>query len=92
MITSTEITVLQLVENLQSDLLNLQSERRLRAVSLIARVLENLLQSGTVVTREIELLTEFFCSKLKDHHSLLPATLQGIHALVGYTDFVLLLF
>lgn len=87
MITSKELSILQLIESLQSDLLDALAERRVRAVSLIAKVLELLIPAGAVSDKEIELLAEFFCSKLKDHHSLLPATLHGLFALVGFATF-----
>jgi hypothetical protein len=52
-------------------------------VFTIAKILEQLIpELKGLSEKEVELITEFFCSKLKDHHSILPAALQGLHALV----------
>jgi DNA repair/transcription protein MET18/MMS19 len=82
-IASKELTILKLVEDLQPDLLNLQNTHRCKAVSTIGTILEQLgPELKGLNEKEVELVTEFFCSKLKDHHSILPAALQGLHALV----------
>jgi hypothetical protein len=82
-IASKELTILQLVEDLQPDLLHQQPTHRLKTVSTISAILEQLVpELKGLNEKEVELLTEFFCSKLKDHHSILPAALQGLHALV----------
>ncbi len=79
-----DLTILQLVEGLQPDLLHQQAAHRCRAVSTIAMILEHLAPSLKGLNeKEIELIAEFFCSKLKDHHSMIPAALQGLHALVA---------
>lgn len=83
MITSKQSTILQLIEGLQEDLLNTQTGPRCKAVACVAKVLEQLLPSPGLSDQEIKLLTEFLCSKLKDHHSILPSTLTGILALVS---------
>ncbi|KAK4011886.1 hypothetical protein OUZ56_020995 [Daphnia magna] len=81
-IASREITILQLVENLQPELLHQQAAYRCRAVSTIASILEQLAPDLKEINeKEIDLITEFFCSKLKDHHSILPAALHGLHVL-----------
>ena len=78
-----DLTIVQLVEGLQPDLLHQQATQRCRAVSTIAMILEHLGPNLEGLNdKEIELITEFFCSKLKDHHSIIPAALQGLHALV----------
>ena len=82
-IASRDLTVLQLVENLQQDLLNEQASHRCKSVVAFALVLDHLIPELIGLNnKEVELVTEFFCSKLKDHHSIIPAALQGIHALV----------
>lgn len=71
------------MEGLQPDLLHQQAAHRCKTVSSIASILEQLPPGLKGLNeKEIELLAEFFCSKLKDHHSILPAALQGLHALV----------
>lgn len=82
-ITSRTLSLLQLVEALQQDLLHEQASHRCKTVRALASVLEELSPElkGTS-EKEIEVITEFFCSKLKDHHSLLPAALSGLLALV----------
>ncbi|EFX86854.1 hypothetical protein DAPPUDRAFT_221700 [Daphnia pulex] len=81
-IASKELTILKLVEDLQPDLLNQQNTHRCKAVSTIGTILEQLgPELKGLNEKEVELVTEFFCSKLKDHHSILPAALQGLHAL-----------
>lgn len=82
-IASKELTILQLIENLQSDLLHQQATHRCKTVSTVATILEQLVpELKGLNEKEVELITEFFCSKLKDHHSIVPAALQGLHALV----------
>ena len=82
-IASKELTILQLVEDLQSDLLHQQATHRCKVVFTIAKILDQLMpELKGLSEKEVELITEFFCSKLKDHHSILPAALQGLHALV----------
>ena len=82
-ITSKNTNLLQLVEGLQENLLHEQPSHRYSAVNALASILEKLSPSlNGISEKEIELMTEFFCSKLKDHHSLLPAALLGLKALV----------
>lgn len=76
------------MEGLQQDLLHQQAAHRCKTVSAIASILEQLPPGLKGLNeKEKELLAEFFCSKLKDHHSVLPASLQGLHALVGFFEF-----
>jgi len=70
--------LLELIENLKPFLLHSEIQTRQKAVLIVAQILEK----SNLSSKENELLAEFFCSKLKDHHSILPATLQGIFALV----------
>lgn len=32
--------------------------------------------------QEVELLSSFYCERLKDHHSIIPAVIQGILSIV----------
>ena len=75
--------MLSVIESLGPELVNAENPRRCRAVTCIARVVEALLPQGVLTDKEIELLTAFFCSKLGDHHSILPPTLCGLVALVS---------
>lgn len=84
-ISSNEFPVLKLIETLESDFLHPVADHRASAVLAIAKVLEHVSPGFEGLNeKEIELLTEFFCSKLKDHHSLLPATLLGLNILVVF--------
>ena len=77
-IESKEVTLLQLIEELKPFLLHKEVLIRRKAVLVVAQILER----SNFNEKENDLLTEFFCSKLEDHHSILPAALQGIFALV----------
>ena len=80
-----DLTIVQLVEELQPDLLHQQATQRCRAVSNFAMILEHLGPNWKGLNdKEIELITEFFCSKLKDHHSIIPAALRGLERRAVY--------
>lgn len=82
MIASKEVTILNLIESLQSHLLHSETVKRSKAVSILTQILEIVVPTSTLNDKETELLVEFFCSKLKDQHSILPPTLQGLLVLV----------
>nr|CAD7574380.1 unnamed protein product [Timema californicum] len=70
-----------LVEHLGDLLTNLNPEFRRKGILTLAYVLDNL-PVDFLGPDDLQYLVTFFCDRLKDHHTVIPATLQGIRAIV----------
>ncbi|CAG2057245.1 unnamed protein product, partial [Timema podura] len=73
--------LLTLVEHLGDLLTNLNPELRRKGILTLAHVLDNL-PVDFLGPDDLQYLVTFFCDRLKDHHTVIPATLQGIRATV----------
>ncbi|TFK07064.1 MMS19 nucleotide excision repair protein-like protein [Platysternon megacephalum] len=74
-------TILEIVEALGSCLENTEPHTRGRGLQLLSQVL---LQCHSVLQEEeVTHLVLFYENRLKDHHLVIPAVLQGLHALVS---------
>nr|CAD7406230.1 unnamed protein product [Timema poppensis] len=69
------------MEHLGDLLTNLNPEFRRKGILTLAYVLDNL-PVDFLGPDDLQYLVTFFCDRLKDHHTVIPATLQGIRAIV----------
>lgn len=60
-------------------------EQRIKGTQLLSNVLQQL-PKDHLNSKQIEFLTAFYTDRLKDHHSVLPAVIEGIHALLEMTE------
>lgn len=80
-IQSRSEDLLKLVEKLGPTLTDKNPELREKGTQILAEVLQNL-PSDCLQKSEIHFITTFFCDRLKDHNAVIPAALQGIHAVI----------
>jgi DNA repair/transcription protein MET18/MMS19 len=73
--------LLKLVEKLGPMLTDKNPELRVKGTQTVAEVLQNLPQD-CLQESELCFVTAFFCDRLKDHNTVIPAVLQGILAIV----------
>lgn len=77
LIQSGQCTILQLTEAMQGELTSAESEKRLKSLQLIAKVL--FYSSEQYVTSsQCAALTEYLCRRLEDHFSLHPPTINAL--------------
>ena len=82
-IKNQQMSLLTLIENLSTALLDVNPSKRCKALSVLTRVVELLLPDH-LGEKDLAVIADFFCSKLKDHHSILPVALDGLQSLVSY--------
>lgn len=80
-IASGRSKVHSVVEELGVYLTNIDVSIRGNGVKTLSLVIANLPKDYLSET-EVQLLTAFYCDRLKDHHSIGPATILGILAIV----------
>ncbi|XP_008060729.1 MMS19 nucleotide excision repair protein homolog isoform X2 [Carlito syrichta] len=78
-VKSGSYTVLQVVEALGSSLENPEHRARARGIQLLSQVL--LQCHPLLLEKEVVQLILFYENRLKDHHLVIPAVLQGLKAL-----------
>lgn len=61
-------------------LTSIDKEERGNASKLLASVID---QHSNFPAAEVEHLSDFFCDRIKDHHSIVPHVLTAFSALVG---------
>lgn len=80
-VKSQSADLLKLVEKLGPVLTDKKPELRVKGTQILAEVIQNLPQD-CLQEKELRFMTAFFCDRLKDHNSVIPAVLQGILAIV----------
>ena len=85
--------ILSLVEELGPYLTSTDVSVRTMGVKTLSKVLSSLAKDHLDKT-ELQFLSNFYCDRLKDHHSIGPSTILGILAIVciQFSDFLLLSF
>ena len=73
-------SILSLIEALHDKITSIDTDDRKNMCALLQSVL-NVLPSRQLDAREVTVLCEFFCSKLKDHYSIHPPVLGCLHKL-----------
>ena len=77
--TSPPYTIVTLIESLGPALTHTTTSVRHGGLTIITLVLDN--PSTQLHQEDAGLLTMFYTDRLRDHHSLLPSTIQGLAAL-----------
>ncbi|XP_066598678.1 MMS19 nucleotide excision repair protein [Prorops nasuta] len=80
-IESSSIKLCTLVEELGPFLIDKDVIRREKGVLILSSVLAQI-SSEFLHEAELHFLTNFYCDRLQDHHSIIPAIIQGILAIV----------
>lgn len=75
-------SMVKVVESLAAVLTSEDKVIRKQGVEFLSWLLSKL-PSNFLTTKELDYFSAFFCDRLADHHSIVPATLQGILHLVG---------
>ncbi|XP_061393039.1 MMS19 nucleotide excision repair protein [Musca vetustissima] len=73
--------VVKLCESLQFCLTSSNVEKRVQGTLLYSRVLA-LLPNDHLNAEQVEVLSNFYAARLKDHHNVVPAIIEGVDALV----------
>lgn len=73
--------IVNLCEQLNFALTSTSVEERVQGTWLFSRVLANL-PKDELNTAQCEVLANFYAARLKDHHNVIPAVIEGIDALV----------
>lgn len=84
-ITSKNIQLVELVENLGPFLLHLDNDKREQGCLVLANIL-TLLPHDALSSMEVTFIARFLCERMKDHHSVIPAALKGTLAIVSLTS------
>uniref|UniRef100_A0A1A9WFT3 MMS19 nucleotide excision repair protein n=1 Tax=Glossina brevipalpis TaxID=37001 RepID=A0A1A9WFT3_9MUSC len=71
----------ELCEKLQTPLTSTNVERRVQGTLLLTRVLAQL-PKDMLSSQQLGVMVEFYASRLKDHHNVIPAVIEGIDALI----------
>uniref|UniRef100_A0A1B0FQL2 MMS19 nucleotide excision repair protein n=1 Tax=Glossina morsitans morsitans TaxID=37546 RepID=A0A1B0FQL2_GLOMM len=71
----------ELCEKLQAPLTSTSVERRVQGTLLLTRVLAHL-PKDMLSSQQLNVMVEFYAARLKDHHNVIPAVIEGIDALV----------
>lgn len=79
-LTANKYDITQLVERLGPILTHTIAETRRKAVQFLSEVIAQL-PGEFLQANQIQLILTFYNDRLKDHHSLLPHVLGGIHSL-----------
>ncbi|XP_058454827.1 MMS19 nucleotide excision repair protein isoform X2 [Malaya genurostris] len=80
-ITNKKLELSDFVEELGPALTHEDHQIRMKATMLLSNVLENL-PSDLLTAKQVEFLVTFYCDRMKDHHSMIPAILDGLSSLV----------
>ncbi|XP_075146935.1 MMS19 nucleotide excision repair protein [Haematobia irritans] len=80
-IESKKYDVVSLCESLQFALTSSSVEQRVQGTLLYSRVLSKL-PKDFLNEEQLEVLSNFYAARLKDHHNVIPAVIEGIEALV----------
>ncbi|XP_011297077.1 MMS19 nucleotide excision repair protein homolog [Fopius arisanus] len=80
-----EITLCEVVEQLGELLTSTDISVRANGVLSLSTIIQKLPQDF-LNPQEVQLLTSFYCDRLKDHHSIIPSVILGILAIVQMTN------
>lgn len=80
-----ECSILQLTEGMHCQLTSKDSEKRLKSLQLIAKVL-SYMNEDCLTSNQCLVLSEYLCCRLEDHFSLHPPTLNAIVTLSMRSD------
>uniref|UniRef100_A0A1A9ZVL5 MMS19 nucleotide excision repair protein n=1 Tax=Glossina pallidipes TaxID=7398 RepID=A0A1A9ZVL5_GLOPL len=80
-LTSHFYDIGELCEKLQTPLTSTSVERRVQGTLLLTRVLAHL-PKDMLNSQQLNVMVEFYAARLKDHHNVIPAVIEGIDALV----------
>lgn len=75
------MSILKLIEELGPYLISTDVNLRYRGTSAFVKVLQNL-PENFLSEKEINFIAIFFSDRIKDHHSVVPAVLEGIFVVV----------
>ncbi|XP_058821488.1 MMS19 nucleotide excision repair protein [Topomyia yanbarensis] len=81
-ITSKKVDLSEFVEELGPALTHEEHQIRMKATMLLSNVLAKL-PSDFLTTKQLDFLVAFYCDRMKDHHSMIPAILDGISSLAA---------
>lgn len=81
-IISGDLTILELVGSLGSHLTSTDEEKRRQGVLLLVNIIKNL-PANHLNENEVYVLSQFFCDRLKDRLTIIPAALMGLESIVG---------
>ncbi|XP_062556432.1 MMS19 nucleotide excision repair protein [Armigeres subalbatus] len=85
-LTGKKLDISVFVEELGPALTHEDPVIRMKATQLLSMVLKNL-PSDLLSETQMELFTTFYCDRVKDHHSVIPAILEGVLALASMKHF-----
>lgn len=75
------IKLFKVVEELGEFLTNTDASVRENGVRSLSKILLNI-SNNFLNEQELQLMTLFYCDRLNDHHSIIPAIITGILAIV----------
>ncbi|XP_075222729.1 MMS19 nucleotide excision repair protein isoform X2 [Lycorma delicatula] len=80
-VISGRLQLLKVVELLGPLLTNTETKQRGKGVLVLSQIIGSL-KTDYLSAAELTFLTAFYCDRMKDHHSLATAVLQGVIALI----------
>lgn len=81
-IASRKLDLSEFVEELGPALTHEEPAMRMKATTLLSSVLEKL-PTDFLTEQQLDFLATFYCDRMKDHHTIIPAILDGILALAN---------
>ncbi|XP_028391038.1 MMS19 nucleotide excision repair protein homolog [Dendronephthya gigantea] len=84
-IIANDLSLVDIVEKLGPYLTNPDAGERCKGTELLQFILHRLL-SFKLNEKEVAVLVEFFCVRMKDHFSIIPHVVSGLLALVSYQE------
>lgn len=81
-ISNKKLDISEFVEELGPALTHEDHSIRMKATMLLSTILKDL-PSDLLNEHQLDFLTTFYCDRMKDHHSVIPAILEGISTLAS---------
>ncbi|XP_029718933.1 MMS19 nucleotide excision repair protein [Aedes albopictus] len=85
-ISSKKLDISEFVEELGPALTHEDASIRMKATQMLSTVLKSL-PIELLTEKQLEFLVAFYCDRVKDHHSVIPAILEGVVALAAMQNF-----
>lgn len=79
-IISSELSLAEFVQELGPALTHEDNQIRMKGTMLLSSVLEKL-PNDLLDDKQLEFIISFYCDRMKDHHSIIPAILNGVYAI-----------